>query len=42
MKKYRKIMSYDTEEWSKEELILENFLWDAIDFKQSVEGTLKV
>ena len=44
MKKYRRVMSHDTEEWSKEKLILENytFLRDAIELKQSVEGTLKV
>ena len=37
-------MSHDTEEWSKEKLILEKytFLCDGIDLKQSVEGTFKV
>ena len=37
-------MSCDTEEWYKENLILEKyaFLCDTIDLKQSVEGTLKV
>ena len=44
MKKYRRVISHDKEEWSKEKLILENytFLLDAIELKQSVEGTLKV
>ena len=37
-------MSCDTEEWYKENLILEKyaFLCDKIDLKQSVEGILKV
>ena len=44
MKKYRRVMSHDTEEWSNEKLILEKyeFLCNAIDLKWSVEGTLKV
>ena len=43
-KKFSRVMSHDTEEWSKENLILEKyaFLCDAIDLKQSVQGTLKV
>ena len=37
-------MPHDTEEWSKEKLILEKYIFvcDAIDLKQSVKGTLKV
>ena len=37
-------MSHDTEEWSKEQLILDRcaFLCDTIDLNQSLEGTLKV
>ena len=44
MKKYRRVMSHDTKEWSKENLILEKcaFLCDAKDLKQSVKGTLKM
>ena len=33
MKKYRRVMSHETEDWSKEKLIL--------DLKLSVESTLK-
>ena len=38
------VMSYDAEEWFKEKLIPQKcaFLCNAIDLKQSVEGTLKV
>ena len=44
MKNYRRVMSQNTEEWSKEKLVLEKyaFFCDAIDLKQSVEGTLKL
>ena len=45
MEKYRRIMSHDTEEWSKDKLILEKyafFVCDTIGLKQSAEGTLKV
>ena len=41
MKKYRGVISHYTEEWSKEKKNI-HFLCDAIDLKQSVEGTLKV
>ena len=43
MKKYRRVMSHDTEKWSKEKVILEKyayFVW--CNRLQSVEGTLKV
>ena len=44
MKKFRRVMSHDTEEWFKEKLILVKyaFLSDVIDFNQSAEDTLKV
>ena len=45
VKNYRRVMSHDTEERSKEKLILEKytfFVCDAIDLKQSAEGSLKV
>ena len=45
MKKYRRVMPHDTENWSKEKLILEKyafFVCNAIGLKESVEGTLKV
>ena len=43
MKKYRRGMSYDTKERSKEKLILEKYVFfrDAIDLKQSADDTLK-
>ena len=39
---YRRVMTHNTKEWSKEKLILKKyaFLCDKIDLKQSVEGTL--
>ena len=42
MKKYRRVMSHDTKEWSNGKLILEKyaFLCDSIDLKQSVQGIL--
>ena len=44
MKKFRRVMSHDTEEWFKEKLILVKyaFLCDVTDFNQSAEDTLKV
>ena len=44
MEKYRRVMSHDAEEWSKEKLIHEKkqFLCGGIELKESVEGTLEV
>ena len=45
LKNYRGVMPHDTEEWSKEKLILEKyafFVRDTIGLKQSVECTFKV